>query len=326
MAEQNFEHWLHQRHSTMQTPQDIIEHYVTKAVGVPPVSLQRHIVGMMNEVHKATLPDGRRVIVRISHWDEPRFMAEHWAIEAAAKHGVPTPKVILVDDAVKVDDKNRGFCIEEELPGTSLENLVRDGKTDQVAAVIPKIGEMLSRIHRTPVQGFGYLQPDGKAWDMPFSEIMLDLSDHKNELAAAADYWNLSHKQVQHGLALIEAHKDYYEWHTPVLIHGDFNPAHIFVDGTDITGIIDFQECSGNHPVMDFARWEMYWGDRIPITDIMKSYTNQALFDDHYKTLYHLVTIRMALWMYTVQADRQTADRINKVSQALDKSLAYFTV
>ncbi|HKX72928.1 MAG TPA: phosphotransferase [Candidatus Saccharimonadales bacterium] len=325
MAEQNFEHWLHQRHQTMQTPADVIKAYVKKATGAEPAQLTRHIVGMMNEVHKAELPDGSRVIVRISHWDDPRFVAEKWALEAAASHGVPTPKVLLVEDT-KVDGKNRGFCIEEDVPGTSLEHLIEAGDEAQAKAVIPKIGEVLGRIHATPIQGFGYLQPDGRGWDIPFSHIMLDLLDHKKDLARAADYWNLSHKQVQHGLALLETHQDYYTWDTPVLVHGDFNPAHILVKDGEITGIIDFQECSGNHPVLDFARWEMYWGSRIPIRDVMASYTNQALFDDRYEALFHLVTIRMALWMYTVQADRQTADRINKVSEALDKSLAFFKV
>lgn len=325
MAEQNFEHWLHQRHKSMQTPTHIIKEYVAKAMGVAPVGIVRHMAGVMNEVHKATLPDGTRVIVRISHWDDPRFEAEKWAIEAAAWRGVPTPKILLVENTV-VDGKKRGFCIEEELPGTSLENHIHDGHDDQVKKVIPHIGEMLGRIHATTVAGFGYLDAAGRGWPgVSFADVMLDLLDHKERLIRAADYWNVPQQRMQHGLALLKSHKDYYDWDTPVLIHGDYKPAHILVHEGTITGIIDFQECSGGHPAFDFARWEMYWGDRIPVQRVMDSYSNQTLFDERYKVLFHLVTIRMALWMYTVQTDRQTADRINRVSAALNKSLAFFS-
>jgi aminoglycoside phosphotransferase (APT) family kinase protein len=214
------------------------------------------------------------------------------------------------------------FCIEEKLPGTPLDQLIKQGAN--VDQAISHIGELLSKIHSVKVNGYGYLQPDGSAWQMPFSRIMLDLNDKQDDLKKAAARWDVPLAKVETGLALLNSHIALYEWNEPSLTHGDFCPAHILVKNDSITGIIDMEECSGNHPVADFVWWETTAGKDIPIERLKKSYTNKLLFDENFDALFHLALLRHCFWMLIVRVDQGNEHAIDDFKHCIDKALKFF--
>ncbi len=322
-----FDDWLRDQHAQMTTPSDLVAQYVRKAAHSPLVSSKRLIVGRDNEVYKVTTADGRALIVRVSHRDDPRFEAERWALDAVRAQGVPTPQVLLVEKAA-LTDHFVTFCIEEKMPGRPLDVLLKSG-SKQPARTIAEIGAMLGRIHRVPVKGFGYLRPDGpdgNGWDIPFSAIMVDLLDKEAELAQAATRWSVPEESVTQGLALLAANTNLYQWNAPCLTHGDFGAAHILVDEEQITGVIDFQECSGNHPVFDFAHWYVHWEDEIPLSQLIASYQDSAgVLDERFEPLLHLALLRECLWMLMVRIRQNNPYDIQAFKKGIDKGLAFFS-
>ncbi len=127
-----------------------------------------------------TTAGNHRLIVRISHKENHRFEAERWALNTARLAGVPTPQVLLVERA-EYDGIPVTFCIEEKVSGKPLDMLLKEGITSDLRKAIDKIGEVLSLLHSVRVDGFGYLQPDGKGQQTSFAEIMLMANERQYE-------------------------------------------------------------------------------------------------------------------------------------------------
>ncbi|HEX6482635.1 MAG TPA: aminoglycoside phosphotransferase family protein [Ktedonobacteraceae bacterium] len=315
--------WVRARHDAWNTPHYLINEYVQKVAGSAIANAKRLVIGQDNEVYDVSTADSRQLIVRISRKDDPRFEAERWAMNAARRAGVPTPQVLLVEQAT-YDDSSVTFCIEEKLPGKPLDVLLADGRNNVVDEAIDQIGEVLNQLHGVKVDGFGYLDPNGKGPLKSFAERMRTINEQRDELYEAAKKWNVQTKDITTGLALLNDHKELYQFDTPSLIHGDFAPKHILISGNRISGVIDMQDCSGNHPVFDFVTWDMYSSKLIPTSRIVASYCNQSLFGGDYDALFHLVLLRGSLVMLMVQAADENPNSIQVFIAEMERALKYF--
>jgi Ser/Thr protein kinase RdoA (MazF antagonist) len=107
-------------------------------------------------------------------------------------------------------------------------------------------------------------------------------------------------------------------------VHGDLAQKHILVEGDHISGIIDMQDCSGNHPVIDFVMWDAYWSEHIPTSRLLASYGNKSLFMGNYETLFHLVLLRESFIMLMVHAARNNPDGVQDFISEMERALRYF--
>jgi aminoglycoside phosphotransferase (APT) family kinase protein len=315
--------WLQARHNKWNTPPGLINEYVRKATGAAIAQANRVIAGLDNEVYDVTSNRDHQFIVRISHKAHQRFEGERRALDAARKAGVPTPHVLLIEQAA-YDDTMVTFCIEEKLPGAPLDVLLQDGPNSDVNKAIDQIGEMLSKLHSVKVDGFGYLQPDGKGEQASFAEVMLMANERQAELYEAAKKWNIPTTNITTGLELLRKHHELYQFTAPVLVHGDLGQKHILVAGDHISGIIDMQDCSGNHPAIDFVMWDAYWSERIPTGRLVASYGNKSLFGGNYDTLFHLVLLRESFIMLMVHAVRENSNGIQDFIAGMKRALSFF--
>ncbi len=319
----HLENWLQARHSKWNTPPGLINEYVRKATGGAIAQASRLVAGQDNEVYDVTSDKNHQFIVRISHKANHGFEGERWALNAARNVGVPTPHVLFIEQAA-YGDSTVTFCIEEKLPGIPLDVLLKGGLNSDVNKAIDQIGEVLGKLHSIQVDGFGYLQPDGKGQQASFAEIMLMANERQAELYEAARKWNVPLKNITAGLALLNKHRELYQFNTPVLVHGDFGQKHILVEGDHISGIIDMEDCSGNHPVIDFVMWDAYWSERIPTSTLMASYSNQSLFTANYNALFHLVLLRESLIMLMAHAARENPNGVQGFLAGIERALRYF--
>ncbi|GHO71131.1 hypothetical protein KSC_100230 [Ktedonobacter sp. SOSP1-52] len=316
--------WLQARHNQWNTPAGLINKYVRQATGSAIAQASRVVLGLDNEVYDVTTVNHHQLIVRISRKENHRFEAEHWALNAARLAGVPTPHVLLIEQA-EYDDMTVMFCIEEKVPGKPLDVLLKEEITSDVSKAINQIGEILGRLHSVRIDGFGYLQPDTKGQQTSFAEIMLMANEREAELYEAASlFWNVPAQKIMTSLEVLDTHRELYEFHTPVLVHGDFGPQHILVEDDHISGVIDMQDCSGNHPVIDFVNWDAYYSKLVPTSKLVASYGNQGVFTESYDTLFHLVLLREALIMLMVNAARQNPHGVQGFITEMERALKYF--
>jgi len=316
--------WLLGRHAGMRTPRAIIDAQVRAAVGTRVRSLRRLILGEDNEVYDATTDGGDRLIVRISHESDPRFEAERWALDTVRAAGVPAPVVLQVQPVALPGGRTVTFCVEEKLPGTPLDVLLDNNVWPERA--IRQLGEILSAIHGNPIDGFGYLQPDGRGWPITFESIMTDLVPRSAQVLDAARHWRVDDRLVATGLDHLAGHTDDYQYTDSRLLHGDFSLDHILIDGAEghehVSGIIDMQGCSGGHPANDIAYWLAISHERIPIAALLASYPGGSELVERDKTLITLMMLRRALWMLMVDRDRDQSGLVGTHVRALEDALA----
>ncbi|HLX41035.1 MAG TPA: phosphotransferase, partial [Ktedonobacteraceae bacterium] len=158
-----------------------------------------------------------------------------------------------------------------------------------------------------------------------FAEIMLMANERQTELYEAASLWNVPAQKITTGLELLDTHRELYQFQTPVLVHGDFGPRHIFIEEDHISGIIDMQDCSGNHPVFDFVSWDAYWSELVPTSKLLASYGNSDIFTEGYETLFHLVLLRESLIMLMVHAVRKNPHGVQGFLTEMEHALRYFS-
>ncbi len=320
--------WLQRRHDAMRTPEEVIEAQVRAAGagvgGAGVASLERLVVGEDNEVYDVSTIAGERLIVRISHAEDPRFEAERWALDAARAAGVPTPVVRHIETVVLADGRGVTCCVEERLPGTPLDVLLRNGIRPSRA--IAELGGLLAAIHGIPVDGFGYLRPDGRGWPITFASMMTDLVPRRDNVLAAARHWRVDDRLVLAGLDLLAGHTDCYRYDEPRLVHGDFSLDHILVDGAPgheyVSGIIDLQESAGGHPVSDLAYWRMVCHVQIPLATLLHGYPGGPELAEREADLIELMVVRRALWMLVADLERGNPHRIGDHVRALEDALA----
>jgi Ser/Thr protein kinase RdoA (MazF antagonist) len=318
--------WLAERHARMSTSPGVIHASVRQAVGTAPVlAMTRIVIGQMNEVYDVELGNGQRLIVRISHQADARFEAERWALDAAREAGAPTPRVLLVQQMEDADHPI-AVCVQEKLPGTPLDQLLRHGTLDQAGISAADIAAALAAIHSVVIDGFGYLQPDGRGWEISFRDIMLDLIDRADDVRSAARRWQVHLSLVDQGLACLAAHERWYSWPTSRLTHGDFTPEHLLVHSGAISGVIDFQDCCGNHPIFDFAHWQVVndgFANPVPVGLLRAAYPQSWAAAEDFDVLLSLVQIRWSLWMLMVREQLRHPEGVADVLPRLTGELGY---
>lgn len=160
---QEYISWRQTKHEGMNTPTSLIENVIFEATDSRLVKLKRIIAGEVNEVYLAETESGQEIIIRIFHGQKAKFYKEQWVFEQCAKVGAPTPQMLLVK-SIEVNGKPLEICIETKLSGTSFDQIpeILNSKMDgERINILHQIGQILSKIHSIPTNGFGPLDRNG---------------------------------------------------------------------------------------------------------------------------------------------------------------------
>ena len=82
-------------------------------------------------------------------------------------------------------------------------------------------------------------------------------------------------------------------------------PTRSLISDDRVTGIIDFQECSGNHPVLDLAHWELTHHHLVPTAKLLTGYQRAGPVAIATGPLFALALLRESLWMLLVRAEQR---------------------
>lgn len=324
MADQNheaemsgYQSFLISKHERLfRTPPAIIDEIVRKVTGSSPTERQRIIKGEANEVHAIKTDRGREVIVRINREvdAEARFQKERWAIEQAAQAGVPVPRVLLVE-SLQLEGKPVGISVEERLPGVPLDELAKHISNTDLTEMLLQAGTLLSRIHSVEPGGFGEIDNNGRGEYVTISDLLSEANLGGGSLLAAAHSASLAPDVIKRALHLLHEFRKNCAPVSPHLLHGDFGPKHLLIDGGKITGIIDFENASGGDPVHEFANWHFFFENQYPIESLKNGYSDKSAFADDFErrlTLWRLAIGLSNLRYYVAEGNQSGIDHCKK--------------
>lgn len=242
-----------ERQATWNTPREVIERAVAAAGCGAVARIERLYGGEANEVHAVGDSAGRALVVRIAHRQHPWFGGEAWALERCRLAGLPVPEVLHLEH-VESAGEVLSICVQRMLPG-------RQMPADATADLVREAGELLARLHRVEVPGFGHPDADGRFPARALDEVVLERAEAR-AVPRALDA-GLPRDLADAALAHLRRHRAVIAAARPHLVHGDYGLKHLLVEDGRITGILDFENCRGGDPAEDFAWWDFFY-DRAP--------------------------------------------------------------
>lgn len=278
--------WKEQLHAQWTTPDAVIQQLVHRASSSAVGTRSRIVGGEGNEVWAITTRSGDDLILRVSR--ATTFAAEQWATEQALRMGVPVPEILLVDDAVPIDDRQVAIWIHRTIHGQPL-GTVQDKQTAR--QLTADAGELLARIHAVSTSGSGPLDAHGRGQFKSFSAYLA----WDDRAADAALVNGISRADVDQAGQFLETYQ-----HLSValhhLLHGDWLPEHVLVQDDAVAGIIDFGNTRGGDPAYDMAYWQFFWdADHYPTTALLDGYRRAGDTGQHLDVRIHLCRLSLSM-------------------------------
>ncbi|MER6289431.1 phosphotransferase family protein [Streptomyces sviceus] len=191
---------------------------------------------------RATLRVGD-VFVKVDA-DQARLDAE---VEAMALAPVPTPEVLW---------RKPHVLAIAALPGATLGSL--GGPSTGSPTAWAAAGAAIRKLHEAP------LPPRPGQAGRNITALTAELDDECERLVATGI---LPADLVTRNRQIAEA--AFRPW-TPAFTHGDLQIAHVFVDGDEVTGVIDWSEAGQGDPLYDLATFTLGHEEHLP--DVIAGY------------------------------------------------------
>ena len=323
----SYEKHLANLHAKINTPDEVINNAVREAVGVFPALKIKILKGEANEVYEVKTSKGD-FFVRISRSEKPDYLQEKWAIEQVSEIGVPVPESLLIKH-VTLDGQQLSINIQKKIRGDTLERGDIDYKSmdqEKLKKIIVKAGELLSRIHSVKTVGFKHLDGNGVGSVSTYREMWNDLlvPEKEKECIEIAKTVKFSPVLMKKIFELLRDEISKAPNISPVLNHGDYGPKHIMVEDETITGILDWGGVSGNSPIADFAWWDYWYGDSIPISWLQEGYADKSMFDSNFERWLTVIKLKIGAGMLYWFSIQNYKEGVEKAKEHLIKDFEYF--
>ncbi len=290
-------------------------------------------LGNVSSVRSGILQSGQEVIIRAF----PRGIKNgYFHVEAAAadrvrEAGLPTYRTFGIHDFEGGDDF--AFHVLEKLPDAAIQIWLRQHPEDE-AKIVHNAGAMMARLHKIEVNGFGPFDNEAAR-----NGELTGLHSTYTDAVRAALPFNLNvlvkegifnESQRSALMELFDANNPYLQAARSVLVHNDFADWNLLTDGTDVTGILDFDECAGGDPVSDIACWSTFF-EPERLEEFLKGYwsvaNKPADFDERFELLrlrYTISKMTLRLRRYSWSPTNEVKEKIENGRKHLAKSVAHY--
>ncbi|CAM3564975.1 aminoglycoside phosphotransferase family protein [Paenibacillus lupini] len=208
-----------------------------------------------SDVYKLTLTNGENVFIKIP-FNKDKLIREFQMLETL-KDIIPVPKVF---DIWYGDESTNGALLLSAIQGTPC-----TGDIDEKLSF--QIGVYHAMLHEVKTPGYGCHVTDGYK--------LLDQNNWRLHIKSNFEKWKEPCKEILDSklydrciLHFDEVLSTLPDPDGPCIVHMDFRPGNIMVDGNEVTGIIDFESARGGSSEIDFTKVNRYIWDVNPRTKI----------------------------------------------------------
>lgn len=231
---------------------------------------------------------------------------------------VPIPQTYYIGDT-----QEYRFAFVESMPGVSLRDLLLGDNFHDTVAVMHEVGVVLGNISAYTFSKSGFFYKDLNSIESPDESLVVYA---KASLESAVVVAQLN----THLIARISKLFDRYGYllfaiEGQGLVHGDFDPANIFVDNTDgvwrVSAILDWEFAFSGSPLWDIANMLRY-AHKMPSSFehlfIEGCVSSGIVFPKNWQTSIHLLNV-LSLLDCLKRSDCQTSpDRCADIRELID--------
>jgi Ser/Thr protein kinase RdoA (MazF antagonist) len=301
---------------------DAIAALLRRAFGAStPVKFDRTPDGTSTQVYRVFRGD-EVFYLRLAEERDEDLHTDEAVHRELLRRDVPVPDIVYVERFDPALD--RSAMITTEITGAPLS---ADAPLDLALAVVRAAGAACARINQVAVDGFGWVRRDGAPTvsakmgsyaEFVRSELPTEWPGLLAVVFSAAELerlWNLVDAEAQQLPAVGS------------LVHGDLDLTHIFTDGRDFTGIIDFGEIRGAEMWYDLGHFQVHDREMYPhslLDELIAGYGEVTPLPPDYPELIRRSAVLSALrqlcrWLGRGLADEPLVkERITVIRTLLD--------
>ena len=276
--------------------------------------------GNVNSIRVGVLESGKEVIIRCHPKGVKNgyFYSESLASKISLDFGIPAYKTYLIHDLERRDDIS--YQVIEKLPGDTIQFYLKNNP-EKEKDLVYQMGKTMARLHRIKVSGFGpfdnELAKDGKLVGIHKSlndSVNAGLSENLERLVN----YDILTQSIADKMKLLFENNNLLDFNEPVLIHNDFADWNLLTDGNKITGVIDWDECVGGHPIQEVACWSTFFDpERLPL--FLEGYFSETKKPDNFEELFQLFRLRYTISKMALRTKRYTYEKSPFIKSMIEK-------
>lgn len=264
-------------------------------------------LGNVNSIRVGALESGKKVIIRCHPKGVKNgyFHSESLASSIALKNNIPAYNTYLIHELE--NEKDISYQVIEKLKGDTVQFYL-EKNPEKEEKIVYEIGKAMASLHKIKVNGFGPFNND-EAKKGNLVGLHKSLSDSINagveeNLERLVDFDILS-KDIADKMKNLFTDNPLLNCDISVLVHNDFADWNLLTDGNAITGVIDWDECVGGHPIQEIACWSTFF-EPERITPFLNGYFSETPKYDNFDILFQLFRLRYTISKMALRTTRYT--------------------
>ncbi len=276
--------------------------------------------GNVNSIRVGVLESGKKVIIRCHPKGVKNgyFYSESLASKIALENGIPAYKTYLIHDLK--DEKDISFQVIEKLDGDTIQFYLRE-YPEKEEQLVYEMGKTMANLHKIRVNGFGPFSND-KAKEGNLEGTYKTLQESVNagleENLDRLVKYNILSREVADKMKSLFDSNPLLDSNESVLVHNDFADWNLLTDGKTISGVIDWDECVGGHPIQEIACWSTFF-DPERIGSFLKGYYSETKKPDNFEELFQLFRLRYTISKMALRIKRYTYEQTSFLKGLLEK-------
>lgn len=277
-------------------------------------------LGNVNSIRIGVLESGKKVIIRC-HPKGIRngyFYAESLASSIALQNGIPAYKTYCIHELENDDDIS--YQVIEKLDGDTIQFCLKE-KPQNEDALVYEMGKTMANLHKIKVNGFGPFNND----EVKNGNLVGMHKTLKDSVTAGLDEnlerlvkYDILTQAVADKMKKLFENNDLLNSNISVLVHNDFADWNLLTDGKVITGVIDWDECVGGHPIQEIACWSTFF-DPERIHSFLKGYFSETEMYDNFEDMFQLMRLRYTISKMALRIKRYTYEQTPFLKSMIEK-------
>lgn len=231
---------------------EIVKKIITKEFQEEPLTVERMVTGIRNEVYKINL-SSRIVIIRMNV-DEVELKGTEKHIALFSSLGVKVPEILASDYSKK--DFSFGYQILSYIEGKDLGLVIESMSDEQLRNLAKEVATIFNKLSVIPTNGkFGWVGFDERRLVDSWAEIMKqDKIEERNNQTGVVGI-ELVNKEKE----LYEKYKPYFNGVKSTLYFDDMSSKNILINDGKFAGIVDLDDVMYGDPLETVGSIKASW-------------------------------------------------------------------
>ena len=277
-------------------------------------------VGNVNSIRVGVLESGKKVVIRCHPKGVKNgyFYSESLASKLALDYGIPAYKTYIIHDLDSLNDIS--YQVIEMLPGDTIEFYL-EKHPEMENQLVFEMGKTMARLHKIRVDGFGpFNNEEAKKGHLvgTFKTLHDSINAGLDENLDRLVKYNILSRETADKMKLLFDENPLLDFNESVLVHNDFADWNLLTDGNTVSGVIDWDECVGGHPIQEIACWSTFF-DPERIEPFLKGYYSETKKPDNFDETFQLFRLRYTISKMALRIKRYTYEQSPFMKSMIEK-------